>query len=71
MMISTYFTPLFQVIKHLNEGLFEVVLKNAVHQLVEPRSVFVIHQAVIIDSEDFMDKQMYHGAFAFQRFLLQ
>lgn len=54
--MSTYFTALFQVIEHLVKGLFEVVFEDAVHQLVDPCSIFVIHQSVIVDAEDLMDK---------------
>ncbi len=69
--IWTYFTALFKMIKHLVKGLFEVIFEDTVHQLVEPCAIFVIHQAVIVDTEDFVDKQADHSAFVLQRLFLQ
>ena len=67
----TYLTSLLQVIKHLNKILFEVIVEDVVHQLVEPSPVFVVHQTVVVDTEDLVDKQAYHGVFVLQRLLLQ
>lgn len=68
--MAAYFIALFQVVKHLVKRLFEVIFENAVHQLVEPCSILVIHQTVIVDTEDLVDKQAYHSVLVLQRLLL-
>lgn len=59
------------MIKDLVKGHFEVIFHNVVHQRVDPCSIFVVHQTVIVDTEDLMDKKPYHSVFALQRHLLQ
>lgn len=61
----------FQVIKHLLEGLVEVTFEDTGHELVEPRLIFVVHQPVVVDTENLVDKQADHGLLAIQRVLLQ
>lgn len=67
----TYFMAFFQVIKDLLKGLFEMVFEDAVHQIKEPCSIFVINQSVVVDTEDLVNKQPNHSMFVFQRLLLQ
>lgn len=69
--ILTYCTALFQVIKDLLKRLFEMIFDDAVHQIEEPGSIFVIHQSVVEDTVDLVDKQPDHCMFVFQRLLLQ
>lgn len=68
--MSTHFTALFQVLKHLFKRLIESVFDNRVHELEEPRSIFVIHKPIVEDTEDLVNKQAYHGVLVFQRLLL-
>lgn len=66
----TYITALFQVLEYLLKRLFEVGFKDVIHQLVEPCSICVIYEAIVVDTVDFVDKQADHSVFVLHRFLL-
>lgn len=63
--ISTYFAALLQVVKNFVERLVKTVFDNGVHQLKEPGPIFVIHQAIVKDSEDLVNKQAYQSLLVF------
>lgn len=56
--------------KDLLKRLVKAVFDDGVHQLEEPRPIFVVHKAIVEDSEDFMNKQSYHSVLVLQRLLL-
>lgn len=58
------------MIKYSLKRLFEVGFQDVIHQLVEPCSIRVIYEAIIVDAIDLVDKQADQSVFVLNGLLL-